>query len=129
MTQPISPYVLPGVEFDKLSARQRNLLKKIYPASVLSKIEKLVCEYYEVTPMLIRTKRRDRHIVWPRHVYYFLCYQNTNFSMEVIGNRIGIIDHTTVRNGMLTVKNMISTNPDLKNQLLQLQNQVTNVIS
>lgn len=125
----ISPYVIPGLRFDNMSSHHRNILKKISPTGTMTKIEMLVCDYYEISAMLFRSKRRDRHIVWPRHVYYYLCYHYTHYTLKQIAKSIGVRDHTTIRNGMLTVNNMISTNPNLKIELLFLQNKVTNIIS
>lgn len=129
MNQLISPYLLPGLQFELLTSRQRRILRKTIPANSLEVIEKIVCEFFGITSMLIRTRRRDRHIVWPRHVYYYLCYHNTSFSMKQIGASLCGHDHTTVINAMGTVKDLIQTDPKIKNQMLQLQNQVKSRLS
>lgn len=120
---------MPGIEFDLLSKKQRRHLKKIYPGNALQLILKIVCEYYEITEMLIRTRRRDRHIVWPRQVYFFLCSKNTHFSLKRIGESMGGMDHTSVIHSIDTVKDIIATDHKMKDQLLQLQNMVSNVIA
>src|SRR3982075_2986911 len=76
------------------------LLADITPAGIhkpinVERIQALVADYYNVTLEDMKSKRRDKHIVFPRQVAMFLVREETPSSLPAIGKAFGGRDHTT----------------------------------
>jgi len=63
-----------------------------------------VCSYYHVEVERIRSKQRDREIVWPRQVAMYLMREETDASLLQIGAELGGRDHTTIIHGCEKVR-------------------------
>ncbi len=75
------------------------LLADIIPASTrrpltIVRIQQVVADYYGVSVEDMKSKRRDKHIVFPRQVAMYLIREETPSSLPVIGQAFGR-DHTT----------------------------------
>jgi chromosomal replication initiator protein len=65
--------------------------KPISPA----KIQKVVCEFYNIKLSDIKARRRTKDIALPRQIAMYLCKQVTSSSLSEIGKQFGK-DHATV---------------------------------
>jgi chromosomal replication initiator protein len=54
----------------------------------------VVADYYGISVQDMKSKRRDKHIVFPRQVAMYLIREETPSSLPVIGQAFGR-DHTT----------------------------------
>ncbi|MBO0701531.1 MAG: chromosomal replication initiator protein DnaA [Candidatus Dormibacteraeota bacterium] len=75
------------------------LLSDIIPASTrrplsIPRIQQVVADYYGISVEDMKSKRRDKHIVFPRQVAMYLIREETPSSLPVIGQAFGR-DHTT----------------------------------
>ncbi len=75
------------------------LLADIIPASTrrpltITRIQQVVADYYGISVQDMKSKRRDKHIVFPRQVAMYLIREETPSSLPVIGQAFGR-DHTT----------------------------------
>jgi chromosomal replication initiator protein len=75
------------------------LLADIIPASTrrpltIARIQQVVADYYGISVQDMKSKRRDKHIVFPRQVAMYLIREETPSSLPVIGQAFGR-DHTT----------------------------------
>ena len=75
------------------------LLADIIPASTrrpltITRIQTVVADYYGISVEDMKSKRRDKHIVFPRQVAMYLIREETPSSLPVIGQAFGR-DHTT----------------------------------
>ncbi|MBO0707242.1 MAG: chromosomal replication initiator protein DnaA [Candidatus Dormibacteraeota bacterium] len=75
------------------------LLADIIPASTrrpltIGRIQQVVADYYGISLEDMKSKRRDKHIVFPRQVAMYLIREETPSSLPVIGQAFGR-DHTT----------------------------------
>ncbi len=78
----------------------RKLLKDIIhddtrPVTIES-VQKVVCEFYNISMADIKARRRTREIALPRQVAMYIAKQLTNISLQDIGNSFGGKDHATV---------------------------------
>jgi chromosomal replication initiator protein len=80
----------------------------------IDNIQRVVADYYKikVTDLLSKQKRRD--VARPRQVAMALAKEFTNHSLPEIGGFFGGRDHTTVLHAVRTIKNLIMSNVDLK---------------
>ncbi|MDA8082823.1 MAG: chromosomal replication initiator protein DnaA [Nitrospiraceae bacterium] len=78
----------------------RKLLRDIIaddarPVTIES-IQKIVCEFYNISLSDIKARKRTREIAIPRQIAMYLCKQLTSSSLQDIGNNFGGKDHATV---------------------------------
>jgi chromosomal replication initiator protein len=66
--------------------------KKITPEL----IQKVVADYYQLKVEDLKSKKRNRPIVYPRQIAMYLCRDMTDLSLPKIGELFGGRDHTTV---------------------------------
>ncbi len=83
------------------------------PAEVLEG----VCRYYNVDIERMRSKQREREIVWPRQVAMYLMRQETTASLLQIGAELGGRDHTTIMHGWEKVQAEVANNDRVRREI------------
>jgi chromosomal replication initiator protein len=72
-------------------------------------IQKIVCDYFNISLDLINSKTRKREIVQARQLAMFFSKKHTKNSLATIGLQCGNKDHATVLHACRTVNNLIET--------------------
>lgn len=72
-------------------------------------INKLVCEYFEISVDMVKSLTRKREIVQARQISMFLTKNHTKSSFKTIGTFFGGRDHSTVIYGCQTVEDLMAT--------------------
>ena len=88
-------------------------------------IQRVVGEYYKVKMGDFISKRRSRSVARPRQVAMSLAKELTNYSLPEIGDAFGGRDHTTVLHACRKIKELCNTNPDMEQDLKNLQRLLT----
>lgn len=86
----------------------------------MADIEKVVCEYLKITPERVHTKRRSRDIVKARQIIMYMGKRLTNNTLRQIGEHLGGYDHTTVLHSYSVVNNLMETEEDYKQDVINL---------
>ncbi len=63
-------------------------------------IQKEVCKHYGINLNELLSKKRNKQLVYPRHIAMFICRKMTDASFPLIGDQFGGRDHTTVMHGV-----------------------------
>ncbi len=87
----------------------------------LEMIEKVICEYYQISPNDIKGKSRKQEIATARQVAMYLSKRLTNSSFKTIGLHFGGRDHSTVIHAVTTVEQEQQTSPELRRDILELK--------
>lgn len=93
-------------------------LKDIMPPPVpkiitIECIQKEVCKYYGINLNELLSKKRNKQLVYPRHIAMFLCRKMTDASYPLIGDQFGGRDHTTVMHGVEKIEKEAILNQSL----------------
>lgn len=80
-------------------------------------IQKVVCDYFNLSPDLLQSKTRKREIVQARQIAMYFSKTLTKSSLASIGALIGGKDHATVLHACKTVNNLMDTDKRFKSQL------------
>jgi chromosomal replication initiator protein len=91
----------------------------------IQNIQRVVGEYYKVKMGDFISKRRSRSVARPRQVAMSLAKELTNYSLPEIGDAFGGRDHTTVLHACRKIKELCNTNPDMQQDLKNLQRLLT----
>src|SRR4051812_6051750 len=81
----------------------------------------VVTKYYNVRLSDLQSKKRHKSIAFPRQVCMWLARKYTRYSLEEIGGHFGGRDHTTVLHEVRTVEGDIKSDPEIANQLTQIE--------
>jgi chromosomal replication initiator protein len=102
----------------------RNFVKSSTKEITIDTIQKMVCEYFDVSYDKLLAKTRKREIVQARQITMFLAKAFTKNSLKTIGEHFGGRDHTTVIHSCQTVKDLMDTDAVFKESVLELQQKV-----
>jgi chromosomal replication initiator protein len=87
-------------------------------------IEKIVCNYFNITKEKLHEPLRNREIVEPRQIAMNLAKNWTKCSLATIGTKIGGKDHATVLHACKTVNNLMETDKVFKYQFEEIENRL-----
>lgn len=71
-----------------------------FPVNPIAVTQKVICEHYGISVMLLLGERRTSDLVRPRHIAMFLAHKITARSLPYLGRRFGGKDHTTIMNAV-----------------------------
>ncbi len=91
-----------------------SLLKQKRAEITIDSIQRVVCQFFEVRPQDLRSKKRSRHIVLPRQVAIYLCRRHTQASFPVIADHFGGRDHTTAMHSFNTITRRVKDDAVLR---------------
>src|SRR2546426_928924 len=74
----------------------------------------LIADIYNITLEDMKSKRRDKHIVFPRQVAMFLVREETPSSLPAIGKAFGGRDHTTALHSIEKIANELKEDERLR---------------
>jgi len=84
---------------DKVSRQERALS--------VEEIQKIVCDYFNIRLVDLKSHRKNRTISVPRMIAMYLCRQHLNLSYPELGERFGGKDHSTVINAVRRISSLI----------------------
>ena len=96
----------------------------IYSNNNISKIQKAVADYFDITVDNLKSKKRTAIINNARQIAIYLCRQTTEETTTRIGLEFGNRDHSTVLHAIEKVSKEIQTNDKLKEQLAEIKNKI-----
>ena len=83
-----------------------------------------VAEYYSVSVDDMKSKRRDKHIVFPRQVAMYVVREETPSSLPVIGQAFGGRDHTTALHSIEKIINELKEDERLRYEVQSIREQL-----
>ena len=93
----------------------------------IEEIQRIVAEYYKIRVTDLKSANRARPIVVPRQIAMYLIKRFLDKSLVDIGKAFGGKDHTTVINSLAKIENLQNKDPQFKNDIDELVNQIHNV--
>lgn len=82
----------------------------------ISKIQKIICQYYKIDPVFLKSKSRKKIHTYPRNIYVYLCRQHTDTTLEDIGRSINR-NHSTVLYASEMIEKKKKTDKKVKNEI------------
>jgi chromosomal replication initiator protein len=95
----------------------KDLLKEPTKLITVDFIQRCVVEEFGISLQDLKTKRRNKQVVFPRQIAMYLSRELTELSLPEIGELFGGKDHTTVLHSYKKVKEDLCNNPDLKDRV------------
>jgi chromosomal replication initiator protein len=92
-------------------------------------IQKVVAEYFKVTPELLKAKTRKKEVVEARQIAMYFAKRYTNLSLKSIGYHFGGRDHSTVIHAITTIEDLYGLEKRTRNHVNELQNKFKSRLS
>ncbi len=112
------------IDLDLAKKVMKNFVKTKARELTIQNIQKMVCEFYNIPYERLMAKTRKREVVQARQITMFLAKKFTKSSLKNIGEHFGGFDHTTVIHSCQTVENLMDTDTEYKEQVLEVQQKV-----
>lgn len=117
MGQPITLEIAQQKLRDVLaSPRQANLS--------VENIQRIVAEYFALSPNDLKGKKRSQNIVFPRQIAMYIAREMTDYSTTELGQAFGGKDHTTVMHSIEKIKMHLITDPSLDSTIESLKRSI-----
>jgi chromosomal replication initiator protein len=100
----------------------KDLLKEPKKLITVDFIQRCVAEEFGISLHELKTRRRNKNIVFPRQIAMYLSRELTDLSLPEIGNCFGGKDHTTVLHSYNKIKQDLSLNASLKDRVDNIAN-------
>ena len=117
--------IMGGVKIDinlAIEALKDFISKGLSEKNDITRIQKIVAEYFQISVEDIRSKKRSSNISFPRQIAMYLCRKLTNESFPKIGTEFGGKDHSTVMHSVEKIEQEIKNNHDLAEIVKKLEN-------
>ncbi|MBW1723648.1 MAG: chromosomal replication initiator protein DnaA [Deltaproteobacteria bacterium] len=85
-------------------------------STAMEQARNLVCKYFKVDPLILRSKSRKKNHSYPRNVYVYLCRRYTDTTVEEIGKSINR-SHSTVVYAYESIERKMKLDQKVKNQV------------
>jgi chromosomal replication initiator protein len=112
------------IDLDLAKKVLRNFVRSSSKEITIETIQRMVCEYFDVSYDKLLQKTRKREIVQARQITMYLAKAFTKNSLKTIGEHFGGRDHTTVIHSCQTVKDLMDTDSVFRENVLELQQKV-----
>ncbi len=112
------------IDIDLAKRVMKNFVKTAAREMTIENIQKMVCDYYKVAYDRLLTKTRKREVVLARQITMYFAKKFTKQSLKTIGDHFGGFDHTTVIHSCQTVENLMETDAEYKENVLEIQQKV-----
>jgi chromosomal replication initiator protein len=107
----------------------RNLIDKIVTDHkveiTINRIQNIVCNYFNITTDQFLSKTRKREIVQARQIAMYLSRNLTKTSLASIGSQLGGKDHATVHHACNTVCDLMDTDRNFRQYVVDIEKQLT----
>ena len=87
----------------------------------IDKVQKVVCEYFNISRDELLSKTRKRQIVQARQIAMYMSRSLINCSLSTIGAEIGGKDHATVLHACTTVNDLMTIDKTFKQYVTDIE--------
>ena len=103
----------------------RDMIREPQVQLTISDIQRVVCDYFDITEDQVRARTRKREIAQTRQVAMYFCKKLTNNSLKTIGLQFGGRDHSTVIHAYQTVENQIETDQKFSQMIEDVRHRIS----
>ena len=93
----------------------------------IDKVQKMVCDYFNITRDTLLSKSRKRQIVQARQIAMYLSRNLVGCSLSTIGTELGGKDHATVLHACTTVSDLMSTDRTFRQYVNDIEGMLVQV--
>jgi chromosomal replication initiator protein len=88
-------------------------------------IIQIIAKYYDTNPILISGKTRRQDVVYPRQITVYVLREFFNISYQMIGEKLGGRDHTTIMHSYEKIKTEKAQKANINKELDEIKAMIT----
>lgn len=88
-------------------------------------IIQIIAKYYDTNPILISGKTRRQDVVYPRQITVYVLREFFNISYQMIGEKLGGRDHTTIMHSYEKIKTEKTQKANINKELDEIKAMIT----
>lgn len=92
----------------------------------VSRIQKIVADYFKISIEDLKSKKRNANIAFPRQIAIYLCRKHTEEALEKIGMEFGGMNHSTVIHSCKKIEQEIRNNKSMAEEIDKLERDIHN---
>lgn len=112
------------VGLDTVEEVLKDMLLEEKSRLTIEAIQERVARYFNISVSEMKTKKRNRVVVYPRQVAMYLVRELTDYSLFEIGGAFGGKDHSTVIHAQEKIESDIKNNPHTKSLIDMLVGEI-----
>jgi chromosomal replication initiator protein len=85
----------------------------------------MIAKYYDVNPILISGKTRRQDVVYPRQITIYILREFFNISYQMIGEKLGGRDHTTIMHSYEKIKTERGQKASINKEIEEIKGMIT----
>ena len=116
-----APAITPDIASRALAALTPNPTSPTDPQAII----KAVASYFNLSPQALSSKSRARPIAEARHITMYLLREDAQLALKQAGLLLGHRDHSTVIHSIQKVTHMLTCDPHLSLQLVEIRSTIT----
>ncbi len=114
------------INMDLVNDALKNFLEQKRRVITVEDIKRKVASSYNVKVSEIKSKKKNKAFIIPRHTAMYLTRQLTDLSLPEIGRHFGGRDHTTIIHAIGRVEKMIDSDPEFRENVDHLMKEIEN---
>ncbi|UCF88280.1 MAG: chromosomal replication initiator protein DnaA [bacterium] len=108
------------ISIDLVQDALKNFLEQKKKVITVEEIQRNVASFYNTKVSEIKSKKKNKALIKPRHTAMYLTRMLTNLSLPEIGRHFGGRDHSTVLHAIQKLENIAANDPDFRATLDRL---------
>lgn len=102
------------ISLELANSALKSLLQPRFTSVSVDDIKKVVSEHFNIKVPEMVSKRRNKHLAFPRHVAMYLCRKHTTYSYPEIGHVFGGRDHSSVIHAANVITQKVQNDSDFR---------------
>ena len=87
-------------------------------------IQKVVCDHYNISLSDIKSKKRNKKYIVPRHIAIYIARNMLDYSYPELGNEFGGRDHTSIMHGYEKIEEQLKVDSALDTTIQMLMREI-----
>jgi chromosomal replication initiator protein len=85
----------------------------------------IIAKYYDINPVLVSGKTRRQDVVYPRQITIYILREFFNISYQMIGEKLGGRDHTTIMHSYEKIKTERNQKANINKEIDEIKTMIT----
>ncbi len=112
------------ITFEFAKSKIDRLAQKPKKEITIKHIEKVVCDFYNISQEALQSRNRKREIVQTRQIAMYFAKKFTKYSLSTIGAEIGGKNHATVLYADKVIKDQLTYDKNLQSQIEDIEKRI-----
>jgi chromosomal replication initiator protein len=114
------------IDMDLAKKTLQHIVQNIEKTVSVESIQQMVAEHFGVQVSDLKDKSRKKEVVMPRQIAMYLTKEHTDLALKSIGYHFGGRDHSTVIHSIQTINDILETDKEIKEAVLELRKNLKN---